>query len=132
MTPAEFEGLKFRLANAVDDHADKLGLVGERRRGGTHQVFADGRRATIGAGLTAKHWRDVDASDEPAIMATARAMLDEIHAAHGPGRVCYLGRLGEGIVHLVNDDGMYEFFDDETDRRLVRLRTLSAHEATAK
>lgn len=73
------------------------------------------------------HW--IDVPHEPvAILEAARIMLATIITLHGPGRVWHLG---SGLVHLVNDDGMWLRHDEYADRMLVRLRSFHNHEYDA-
>lgn len=120
-----------RLAAEVNKHAERLGLrVMPEPFLGDIMVLSDGR--TLDIDTTPGYWRDVDAN-EPAILDAAAEMVEAIAAQHGPGAVWCLG--GSPLVHLARQTGGKDgpiVLLDANDNPKVRLRTLHAHEATAK
>jgi len=110
------------ITHLVNVRARKAGLnIQSRPFEGESMVLNDGRvlRLDTAPGF----WREVDA-DAGLIRAVALEMIDEFAIRHGPGAVWSM--CGLPLVHLVEDDGRFEF------NGKVRLRRFLAHEATAK
>lgn len=137
MSDIAYSALRHKLAGHVTVLANERGLVSEQRRGGREVVQADGRRVPLCERCLWPVRDDTDVIghrvdveyDEAKILAMATTMVERIHAEHGPGRVLHLG---DGLVHIVNDDGCWLRCDDYADRMIVRLRSLHNHESDAR
>lgn len=105
-------------------------IVLPRRGGGRRVEICERCTWPIGDYEGAPSGRFIEVElDESKVLEAATHMVASIHALHGPGNVW---QLGGGLVHLVNDDGMWRYRDDRSDRMLVRLRSYHAHEGDAQ